>query len=727
MTNRLIRPLTLLVSNIRTRWELRAVRRAFDENFYRAQFPADTEFSSQPIDHYFEIGWKTGADPRQDFSTAYYLSANPDVAMSGMNAFYHYVVFGRKEGRPVAPVAEDKTRHRLPLLALSEEELDAIENAFDASFYSNTYPDVAASGMSAFEHYKQYGAEEGRQPRKDFSPYLYEISHPEMLETRLYPFAHQVLKNGFEKATSQTRNTLEIDESERALVRSFFDTDFYLKKYPDLRHATKIDPLTHFMVFGWRELRDPSPNFSTSFYLATNPDVRDAGINPFLHFVAHGRAERRDPVPYFETRVRQFKPLVSVIVPNYNHARFLPQRLESIVAQTYANIEIILLDDSSSDDSVSVLTAFAESTNIPVKTAFNVDNSGSVFSQWQKGLSLATGDLIWICESDDFCDVNFLEKLVSHFADRSVMLAFGRIEFCDENGQPMDGMSGFREQAEPGIWHEVVKRPARAWFSGPLSARNLISNVGGCLFRNQNIPEAVWRSAQEFRIAGDWYLYLYLSHGGRIVFEPSALAYFRQHGKNTSASNFTELYYFDEHRMMFEAINKKWRIDDVHKRSFIDNVRSQYDHLQMAAVHGSFESLFPEYESDIEPESRHILIAMLGFIPGGGEFFPIHLAGKMLDAGYEVSLFAYNMSDINEEMLNLVDSRISVYDAGSVRHRGVDRFVEEAGISLIHSHMVSCDNFFFNTESTPICVPYVVSLHGSHDSGGRKYPRWLTR
>ena len=52
----------------------------------------------------------------------------------------------------------------------------------------------------------------------------------------------------------------------------------------------------------------------------------------------------------------------------------------------------------------------------------------------EKGLDLAKGDLIWICESDDSCDLGFLENLVPHFADESVMLSFGNIDFIDERG-----------------------------------------------------------------------------------------------------------------------------------------------------------------------------------------------------------------------------------------------------------------------------------------------------
>ena len=95
-------------------------------------------------------------------------------------------------------------------------------------------------------------------------------------------------------------------------------------------------------------------------------------------------------------------------MPNYNHARFLPERLKSIVDQKYGSSELIILDDCSTDNSRDVIRAFAESYSGDCRVVFNKVNSKNVFKQWQKGLELATGELIWICESDDTCEANRL-------------------------------------------------------------------------------------------------------------------------------------------------------------------------------------------------------------------------------------------------------------------------------------------------------------------------------
>src|SRR5690349_432739 len=104
-------------------------------------------------------------------------------------------------------------------------------------------------------------------------------------------------------------------------------------------------------------------------------------------------------------------PLVSVIVPNYNHAKFLRQRLDSIYNQTFRDFEVILLDDCSTDNSREVLEEY-RSNEKTAKVIFNERNTRSAFTQWKRGVEAAKGKYLWIAESDDFSDLNFLETAV---------------------------------------------------------------------------------------------------------------------------------------------------------------------------------------------------------------------------------------------------------------------------------------------------------------------------
>src|SRR5260370_4379697 len=103
-------------------------------------------------------------------------------------------------------------------------------------------------------------------------------------------------------------------------------------------------------------------------------------------------------------------PNVRVIVANYNDARFLHQRIGSILAQTLQPVEIILMDDASTDNSREILASYSGDSRITLD--FNRSNSGCVFKQWNRGLRQVKGDYIWIAESDDYSHVGFLERLV---------------------------------------------------------------------------------------------------------------------------------------------------------------------------------------------------------------------------------------------------------------------------------------------------------------------------
>lgn len=81
-----------------------------------------------------------------------------------------------------------------------------------------------------------------------------------------------------------------IDDIE--LIKQNFDKDYYLRRNLDVAIAG-IDPLWHFCLHGWREMRDPNPNFSILYYLNANPDVRKYDRNPFLHYLVTGRQEGR--------------------------------------------------------------------------------------------------------------------------------------------------------------------------------------------------------------------------------------------------------------------------------------------------------------------------------------------------------------------------------------------------------------------------------------------------
>ena len=154
------------------------------------------------------------------------------------------------------------------------------------------------------------------------------------------------------------------------------------------------------------------------------------------------------------------RPKVSVVVPNYNYARYLPARLTSIVRQTYPPHEIIFLDDCSSDGSVDVATSILHASGLSYRIVANVANQGT-YRQWLRGLREATGDLVWIAEADDDCAPELLERLVVQFDRHEVTLAVLPV--------PADRRAGTRDRARLSRVHrrhqrnEVASRVHPPW------------------------------------------------------------------------------------------------------------------------------------------------------------------------------------------------------------------------------------------------------------------------
>ena len=71
-----------------------------------------------------------------------------------------------------------------------------------------------------------------------------------------------------------------------------FDEKYYLLHNPDVRRAD-IDPLKHFVKYGWKEGRNPSESFNTNFYIENHPSVKSENINPLVHYILHERKEYR--------------------------------------------------------------------------------------------------------------------------------------------------------------------------------------------------------------------------------------------------------------------------------------------------------------------------------------------------------------------------------------------------------------------------------------------------
>ncbi len=216
---------------------------------------------------------------------------------------------------------------------------------------------------------------------------------------------------------------------------------------------------------------------------------------------------------------------VSVIIPNYNHAAFLEERVRSILAQTRRPDEIIFLDDASTDGSLAVVSQFDCFTKVIV----NKENSGSPFKQWLKGIEAATGDFVWIAESDDSCEPRLLERLEESVGEKTV-LAFCRSTEIGPEGNSL-GIQRYQRD-----FFEDFTMDGSGFIREYLAYRNTIANASSVLF-SREAALSVDRGFTAYSGAGDVLFWTGIAAQGDVSFVLDAMNLFRQHGTNRTAED----------------------------------------------------------------------------------------------------------------------------------------------------------------------------------------------
>lgn len=257
----------------------------FDSNFYLAAQPHLAGAGIDLATHYILHGWREGYDPNPDFSSSAYLALNPDVKEAGVEPLYHWMTLDANQKRRTMP----SMRH----------VLQAVAPRFNADFYRACQPDLKGSREELLHHYLAIGWKEGFDPRADFSSGDYLKLNPDVAAAGLEPLFHWITRGAAEERKTapsrfriKTPSRLMHEDEAKRIVRNFFDDKYYLRTYDDIERL-KIDPFEHYLESGWKEGRNPNPEFNTDEYLNRNPDVDATGMNPLMHYALIGKAEGR--------------------------------------------------------------------------------------------------------------------------------------------------------------------------------------------------------------------------------------------------------------------------------------------------------------------------------------------------------------------------------------------------------------------------------------------------
>jgi glycosyltransferase involved in cell wall biosynthesis len=208
-------------------------------------------------------------------------------------------------------------------------------------------------------------------------------------------------------------------------------------------------------------------------------------------------------------------PKVSIVLNNYNYEPYLAEAVDSALAQTYSNCEVIVVDDGSTDGSKEILETYGDRIQLIAKA------NGGQASAFNVGIEAAKGEYILLLDSDDTLEPNALERAVEVMDPQAVRLLHG-LSIIDKDG------------SKTGTYHAGVQEE----FLGTMG-ESILQSIGalatptsGNFFRASALKACVPIPLQEFRICADAYLFLKVAEFGKVQKTLDQLARYRVHGAN---------------------------------------------------------------------------------------------------------------------------------------------------------------------------------------------------
>lgn len=303
-----------------------------------------------------------------------------------------------------------------------------------------------------------------------------------------------------------------------------------------------------------------------------------------LRFLKHKKNKKLIPkidIQCIEKAAKKQKKLaeqgikISVVVPNYNYSNYLYQRVYSILNQNYKIHELIILDDASKDNSLFYIKQIEQKISefVNVKVVVNDINSGNAFSQWQKGINLATGDYVWVAEADDYAKKNFLNEVVSPLKkNNNIVISYADTGFIDSNGYiTKNSLVDQIDILKTNHWNASYVNKGISEINCYSYLNCTIPNVSGTIIKKGNYDE-IFESAKKFHQSGDWFTYLNILNLGDISFINKTLNYYRVHGNNISQT-FDKKAHILEIQRIYKFVKEKYGIDDEQQIQMYNRIK----------------------------------------------------------------------------------------------------------------------------------------------------------
>ncbi|NNM91896.1 MAG: glycosyltransferase family 2 protein [Candidatus Eremiobacteraeota bacterium] len=230
----------------------------------------------------------------------------------------------------------------------------------------------------------------------------------------------------------------QVVDSMLRVVRTEFDGRYYRETYRDVA-LSGIDPVYHYVNYGWKEGRRPRADFDPTTYLQCNQDVASAGVEPFYHYLKHGRREARAPYGKVMAAVPHAPaPTVSILVPAFR-PDFLDICISSALGQSYGDFELLISDDSIGDSVQSVVSKWQDERIRYI----NNPNRQQPGANRDCLIENARGRYLKFLFDDDFLLPKSVSTLVTLADELEADLAFHSRYEVDKNGKILEATIPF--------------------------------------------------------------------------------------------------------------------------------------------------------------------------------------------------------------------------------------------------------------------------------------------
>lgn len=487
-------------------------------------------------------------------------------------------------------------------------------------------------------------------------------------------------------------------------------------------------------------------------YLQAYPDVQNSKIDPVLHFLKHGVFEGRCLFCHSEINndndSNHIKPKISIIIPNYNNSIYLNKCLDSVVNQTLNDIEIIVIDNGSCDNSSTIINKYVR-LDKRVHSIFFHNNKSQHMAK-KVGVQIAQGDYIMFLDSDDFycqdaCEIAY-NAVCNKYEIGWFRTAIISSASSSENKLRQLNNALNIELNSGRIYNNILEN---AFIEDNINT--LICNK---IYSSKLCKEAFSECEDGFFVKGeDVYEFLVIANKAKNLFKIDAELYFYHVGKGVSQfeNNDYKIYLFSQLGNTFRAINNYCKrnglmnISEKLKHNFFhysikpfteltrfseswkyfiqlaDQYGIQYTLVRFIEIFGTtpdkFARFFSEHIPLIKKEVKTIGIYYHKLGYGGIETIIMHMIKMLLQANFKICLFLEEITDVETDL----PAEVEVYyvasaygDANSIKWHiiGMNSALRKAKIDIMLYQAGISPSLLWDTLLLHyLTIPNILTLH----------------